>query len=188
MNEKKNKIKMDRRLTIYCFVPALLFLVAAIGFAMETSYNKMALATAGAIFGPGMWVYQRDLMRVRENYSPEIAKITRALSAGIMLITFGLAWMSDFQVASSLLLVAAFGQYWFVENPTAGQRLYHGVASAAVGVWGYIYYRPVAYVFVPISFYLAYDFFKRQRAENAEKNIKKSSNKNKTKKKKKKKK
>jgi len=170
MNSNNKKVKMNKRLTIYSFVPAMLFLVAAIGFAMDGSYNRMAIATAGAIFGPAIWMYQRDLTKVRDDYSPNIPKITRLISTGIMLVTLGLTWYSGYQVISSVLLVAAFGQYWFVEDPSATERFYHGLTSAAIGVWGYIYYRPVAYVFIPISFYMAYDYLKLQKKENEKNN------------------
>ncbi|MFP4457478.1 MAG: hypothetical protein ACLFPS_07450 [Clostridia bacterium] len=182
MTLKDKKIKMDKKLTIYCFAPAILFLLAAISFAYEGSYNRMAIATGGAILGPAIWMYQRDLMKVREDYTPNIPGITRIISTGIMLVTFGLAWFSNFQVISSVLLVAAFGQYWFVENPSATQRFYHGLISAGVGVWGYIYYRPVAYVFIPISFFMAFDYLRKQKSENTNDNKKGKKTKNKKKK------
>ncbi len=170
MNLKDNKRKMNKRLTIYCFAPAFFFLIAAITFAVDGSYNRMAIATAGTIFGPAIWIYQRDLMKVKDNYSPNTPKITRLISAVIMLVTVGLAWFSGYQVISSVLLVAAFGQYWFVEDPSATERFYHGLTSAAIGVFGYIYYRPVAYVFIPISFYMAYDYLRIQKIENKRNN------------------
>lgn len=182
MRLKNNKIEMNKRLTIYSFAPAILFLLAAITFAIDGSYNRMAIATGGAVFGPAIWVYQRDLMKVKENYSPNIYNITRLITTGIMLVTFGLAWFSDFQVISSVLLVAALGQYWFVENPSATQRFYHGLISAGVGVWGYIYYRPVAYVFIPISFFMAFDYIRKQKEENKTDNKKESKQKRKKKK------
>src|SRR6056297_1004873 len=173
--------KMNKRLTIYCFVPSILFLIIAIGFALEGSYNRMAIATAGVILGPAIWIYQRDLTKMSQDYTPDIPKITRIISTAIMFVTFGLTWLSGYQIIASVLLVAAFGQYWFVENPTATQRFYHGIISAGVGVWGYIFYRPVAYVFITISFFMAFDYLRRQKRENEDK--KRSNRKSKRKKK-----
>jgi len=179
MDQKNEKVKMSKRLTIYCFIPAVLFLVAAIGFALEGSYNKMAIASAGVILGPAIWIYQRDLTKMGQDYKPDVAKITRIISTGVMLVTFGLAWFSGYQVISSVLLVAAFGQYWFVENPTSTQRFYQGIISAGVGVWGYMFYRPVAYVFIPVSFFMAFDYLRRQKEENKSNKNKKSKRKKK---------
>src|SRR5690554_7664975 len=126
------KVKMPIRITLYSFIPSIMFLALALVFATNVKYTEMAIAVGGTIFGPAVWVYNRDLAKAREDHEINESKITRVLIAGLNFFLAGIAWMNGMEMVTGLLLVVSFGQIWFIDNATISQRMWHGLIAAIV--------------------------------------------------------
>ncbi len=109
----KDRKFISKKMTIYSFVPAVMFLVLAMTFAFNTKYTEMAIAVGGAMFGPAAWIYQRDLIKAKEDYQYEESKYSKILLFGLNMVLAGLAWMSGYEMITGFLLLVAFSQFWF---------------------------------------------------------------------------
>lgn len=183
MENKTTDIVLPPYFSAWRFMPAILLIAIAVRFSVAGQYNAMGIAVAGALFGPAQWVWQRDKLKSIEGYELNVAKANRWLIFAICLTGAALAWINNSVIIAAATLVAGFGQFWFQIKPTSSQRLGHGLSATILTFIGYILYRPMMYICLPLSIIFAWDYLRIQRLEKEE--LKKLQGKKKKKKRKK---
>ena len=165
-NEMDQSSVLPQSFTTFRVIPAILLFAIAFRFSMAGLYTQMALLVAGAVGAIAQLVFLRDKKKAQPDAVIDVAKANRYLISLFCVLGAGLAYINGGTLIASLTLLAGFGQFWFMGQATAGERLWHGFQSTILTIVGYALYRPLMYVCLPISILLALDFIRLQKKEN----------------------
>ncbi|QOR33972.1 hypothetical protein IMX26_10755 [Clostridium sp. 'deep sea'] len=151
VEKNSNHFSLKSFFTLWRFVLCLLLGAVSVRFSMAQNYNEMAIALAGALFGPAQWVYLRDKYKESEAEEFDVVNANRWLIFALCLTGSALAYLFNSYLIASLTIVAGLGQFWFKFDVNSGERTWHGFTATLLAIIGYFKYRPLMYICLPLS-------------------------------------
>ncbi len=165
MENEVSRFSVKSFFTVWRLAAFMILLAVSIRFSMAEMYKEMSVAVLAALFGPAQWVYLRDKQKGAENEQFDEARANRWFILVLCLAGAGLAYFYSSYLISSLTILAGMSQFWFRGDITSGERMWHGFTATILAGVGYIMYRPLMYICLPLSVIFAISYTHLQKKE-----------------------